>query len=124
MRRIVVLEMEPQPNGGLHIRYVLWATVPLARQPFWQARQGVGFESAVKDGSVTAQELTALQTGAVVERVGESEWPPGTTVPQAQTFLQQAATAWQQYVNSYNPWARYGSFFDDTTNTWTAKAVA
>lgn len=124
MRRIIILETEPRDNAGLHVRYALWATVPAARQPFWQARQGATFTSAVQDGSVTAAETTALQSGAVLERVVESEWPPGTTVAQAQTFLQSAASAWQSFVNSYNPWARYGSFFDDSTNTWTGRSVA
>lgn len=116
--------MEPQPNQGLHVRYALWATVPASRQPFWQQKQGTAYVSAVVDGSVSAGETSALQSGSVVEKVVESEWPPGTTVGQAETFLQQAATAWQTFITNYNPWAHYGTFFDDSTNTWTMKAVA
>jgi hypothetical protein len=124
MRRIIVLEIEPRDNAALHIPYALWANVAPARQPFWQRRQGATFTSAVQDGSVTAAETAALQSGAVVERVVESEWPTGTTVPQAQAFLQQALADFQTFVGAYNPWARYGSFFDDTTGVWTGRAVA
>lgn len=124
MRRIIILETEPQPNGNLHVRYALWANVPSARQVFWQLRQGATFTSAVKDGSVTAGELSALQSGAVAEKVDESEWPGNTTFAQAQPFLQAAVTSWQQFVTGYDPWAHYGTFFDDSTNTWTVKAVA
>lgn len=124
MRRLIILETEPEPNGALHVRYVLWASVPAARQPFWQQRQGASYISAVQDGSVTAGELTALQSGSVAEKVIESEWPPGTTFASAQPILQQAFTAWQSFVNSYDPWAHYGTFFDDSTNQWTVKAVA
>lgn len=124
MRRIIVLEMEPRDDSGVHVRYALWANVPAARQPFWQGRQGASFTSSVADGSVSASELTALQSGAVVERTVESEWPPGTTIAFVQSALKQAATDWQVFVNNYNPWARYGTFFDDSTNSWNVKSVA
>lgn len=124
MRRIIVLEMEPRDDSGVHVRYALWATVPVPRQSFWQHRQGAAFTSSVADGSVSTDEQTALQTGAVVERTVESEWPPGTTISFVQNVLKQAAVDWQSFVNSYNPWVRYGTFFDDSTNTWTVKAVA
>lgn len=124
MRRVIILETEPQPNGNLNVRYVLWASVPTARQPFWQLRQGASFVSAVQDGSVTTAESSALQSGAVAEKQVSSEWPNGTTFATAQPILKAAFDAWQTFVNGYDPWAHYGTFYDDSTGTWTVKAVA
>lgn len=122
MRQVIILEREPDQEGVLRVRYALWAAVPSARQPFWASKQGSAFSSAVKDGSVTAGELAALQAGAVVESVVESRWPPNTTLAQAEALLQAAWTDYQAFVNNYNPWRNYGSSWDGSG--WTMKAVA
>jgi hypothetical protein len=118
MRRIIVLDKIPEQSGEMHFRFAMWADVPAARQARYA---NASFVSAVQDGSVTAAELQALQTGAVLERVEEQKWAAATPLATIEAGLLARFTTFQAEVNAANQWARYGSFYDDTTATWTLK---
>ncbi len=97
--------------------YVLWADVPASRQTFYAKP---GFVSAVQ--GISAADLTALQNGSVVERQRILSVDKGTTNAQLMTKLELEWTQFQSQVNAFNPWNRYGTFWDGTT--WTAGGVA
>lgn len=112
-RRVIILESKPNNT----FRFAMWADVPATRQTFYANASAT---SAVKDA--TAAELSAIQSGAIAERVGESGFIGTATVAQVQAALIAAFTAYQTEINNYNPWVRYGTFYDGTS--WTAKAVS
>ena len=100
-------------------RCVFWADVPASRQVFYAAPTAT---SAWKDA--TPADVSALQSGAVVERVvilGVD--PANVTLAKIQAA---ALAAWQSYQNEItaaNPWARYGSICD-AAGVWTMVTVA
>jgi len=110
-KRVIVLDQLPQP--GNIFRVALWADVPAARQSFYA---NPDLKSAWSGAQ--AADNTALQNGSVTERVEIYNAAAGKTLAQIKTDLQNLWTAFQSYVNSYNPWSRYGTFMDNT-NTWT-----
>lgn len=120
-RQVIVLEKLDVAVAGNDVgfRLAFWCTVPVGRQPFYA---NAAFVSAVKDGSVTAPELTALQNGSVVEIVEEKRWPAGKTGPQMKADAAARFTALQAEVNARNPWASYGTSFDGAV--WADKAIA
>lgn len=105
--KIIILNRDTDTNG---FQYVLWADVPVARQPFYAdpAKQ-----SAWKDA--LPADNTALQNGTVAERTGYSSFPPGGNMAQAQADMQQKWSAYQSDVGGFNPWRYYGSTWDGTT---------
>lgn len=115
-KRIVILD-RPDRLDPNTVRYVLWADVPVARQPFYANPAAT---SAWKDAA--ASDITALQTGAMVERLDSLQAPPGATVAQIQAFLQARWTDYQNAITNINLWQRYGTFWDGTT--WTPGGVA
>jgi hypothetical protein len=120
-RRAIILEntTADSPGADIEIRVALWADVPVSRQPFY-ARAGA--VSAYRNA--TNAENTAIASGALAESVQVIPRPAGTTNAQLRNAVEQALTAWQAYVTSFNPWARYGSSFDSATSTWTGVTVA
>lgn len=117
-KRVIVLEQ--QNTIPLMFRYLMWADVPSARQPFYAAQQS-SMVSAWKDA--TAGDNTALQNGSVTERVDVATFLSGTTLVQAEAVLAANWVAWNAAVQASNPWLRYGSVMDNT-NTWTLGGVA
>lgn len=121
-KRVIILDRlldaETQAGEGTsqQWRYMLWADVPLARQPFY-AKPGI--TSEWKDAS--AADLTALQTGQVVERVATALIPRVATLPQVRTALETEWQIFQDRITAMNPWLRYGTFWDGAT--WTAGGV-
>lgn len=93
--------------------YALWADVPVGRQNFYA---NAAFQSAVK--TISAPDLTALQNGSVVERISVLSVEKGTSIPQLQATLQSIWADFQTEITGYNPWNRYGTFWDGAT--WTA----
>jgi hypothetical protein len=121
-RQVVVLEQDSSESTNIKFKAAFWLSVPVARQ-FYFANATA--QSAVKDGSVTTAELTALQNGSVLERVYQMIYPPGTTIAQIEADLQskyataQASLTAQSAEFADTVLTRYGSFWDGTT--WTLK---
>lgn len=114
--RIVILD-KPEVNNPNRYRYLFWADVPTARQPFF-ARAGA--VSTWKDA--IAADNTALQNGSVVERVDTIDVPQSATVAQIQTFLETRWVDFQNTVTNINLWTQYGRTWNGTT--WVAGGVA
>ncbi len=115
-KQIIILERLNEPSD-MNFRYVLWATVPAARVSAYANAAAV---SAFKGAS--AGELTALQTGSVVERVGIASFTIGTPIATIQTYLLAQFAAFQAQINAANPTVRYGTSFDGTS--WTSGGTA
>ena len=115
-KRIIVLEH--YHNAPIAFRYVMWADVPVARQPFYANANKV---SEWKGAS--AADNLALQNGSVYEIVDTVSFPVGTTVNQAKTVMQARWQLFQDEITTKNIWGNYGMFMD-TTNTWTNGGVA
>lgn len=113
--RVIVLD---RPYADVY-RYVMWADVPAARQPFYARASAV---SAWKDA--TGADNTALQNGSVVEKLDELKVPSGSTIGQAQAFLEARWTDYQAKVTAYNPWNRYGTTLSADGTTWTNGGVS
>lgn len=107
-KRIIILEKVNPTNW----QTVFWMTVPAARVSFY-ANPDAG--SAYKLAS--AEELGALRDGTVLERVDTVSVPPGATLAQITTALQNRWTALQADVDAETTYSRYGSYWDGTT--WT-----
>lgn len=122
MRRIIILEAVSGSAQGY--RYILWAAVPAARQPFYA---NPDFESAWKVGlagglTITQGEIDALRNGSVVERVEHFNNATALTLAQVKSQLEDRWNEFQTYVTNHNPWDRYGSTWDDTPS-WTNGGV-
>lgn len=117
MKQIIILEQVKRDGGPIELRYALWAAVPAARQTFYA---NAGFETAFKNAS--AQEITDLRNGAVTEKVATGSWPAGTTNAAIRTALEAIWAAFNTEVQNFNPWNRYGSFWDGTN--WTGAGVS
>lgn len=115
-RQIIVLEkLLNYPTGW---RYAMWATVPVARQPFYA--KSANWTSAFLNA--TLLELTELRNGALVERVETYT----STVQQSLAIVRAAVIAsfqqFQQEITDRNPWVGYGSSWDGTS--WTTVGVS
>lgn len=104
---VIILDRDTNDN---EFSYVLWADVPVARQPFYANANA----KSAWAGATTADN-TALQNGSVVEQSGAQRVPVGATTAQMQAFLQQRWTDYQAAITAANPWQRYGSTWDGTT---------
>lgn len=108
--RVIILD---QPDGDpSNYNYALWADVPAARQSFYANPSAV---SAWK--GALAADNTALQNGSVIELVTSQRVPPGSSLAQIETFLQNRWQDYQTFITNYNAWSHYGSTWDGTT--WT-----
>ena len=116
---LIILD-RPEPDNPNVYRYVLWADVPAARQPFYAVLAGPTFASAWKDA--IAADNTALQNGSVVEKVDTIQVPSHATLGQIRVFLQDKWAEYQAAITASNPWQRYGTTWDGTT--WTAGGVS
>jgi hypothetical protein len=115
--RVIVLDKSDLSNQNV-FRYVLWADVPAARQPFYvQPADTVSAWSGAQTGD-NAQ----LVSGAVAEKVDTIQVAPGTGMPAIQAEIQIRWQTYQEQVTNLNPWNRYGSTWDGTT--WVLGGVA
>jgi hypothetical protein len=103
--RVIILERD-----GDDFRFAMWADVPVARQTRYADANKV---SAWKDA--TTQDNTDLKGGVIVEQVQDQRVPSGASTADIQVYLQTQWSAYQNYINSFNPWQRYGSSWDGTT---------
>ncbi len=114
-KEIIVLNQVP--GSGICFSYVLWAVVPLSRQAFY-----------AKPGAVSAwlgasaAENAAIAAGQIAETQQTQGWATGTSVATIKAALIAAFNTWQTYVNGFNNWSEYGTFFDGTT--WNQGGVA
>jgi hypothetical protein len=115
MARLRVIVLDQADARTFH--YVLWADVPLARQPFY-ARPGA--VSVWKDA--LPADNAALVSGAVVERDDTIGFPVGTNLATAQAALQTQWQSFQDEITALNRWARYGTTFDGAA--WTPGGVS
>jgi hypothetical protein len=113
-RKIILLDRASETGD---YRVVFWLDVQAARQRFYANAVA---SSAFLDA--TTEEITALQSGAVVEVVERVNSPNGRGLPALRVALQAMHDAMQAELDANNVWHRYGSSFDGTT--WTAVAVA
>lgn len=103
MAKLIILET----TSARKIRYAMWADVPSARQKFYA---NAAFVSVYLDAS--AGELTALRSGAVVERVAEEQIDGNNA--SVRTALESRLSAYQAEITARNDWSKYGSVFDGT----------
>ena len=114
-KRVIVLErlVSKEDTFGnqspQYWSYVFWADVPASRASFYA---NAGFASVVRD--VGAGDLAALQAGTVVEKLDIIQVDKGATIPQLQTILESKWTDYQTSVTNFNPWNRYGTYWDGT----------
>jgi len=109
-RQIVFIEREVVPAPATVWKAVLWVTVPVARQAFYA--KPPTWKSAFS--GATVQELADLRAGVIAEKVQRLSSPNGQTFNQAKADFELDWQQFQNYVNNYNPWNRYGTSWDGT----------
>lgn len=110
-KKIIILEK--LDNG--RFKYALWASVPATRQSFYANPNAISSWTGA-----SAQENSDIASGAVVEKTDVLAID-GQTVNQAMASLRSIWQAYQDQITAYNPWNKYGSFWDGTS--WTAGGV-
>src|SRR3954468_15495020 len=116
-KKIIVLDRDTSSTQTPSYRVAFWADVPVTRQAFYALIAPT--KSAWKDAA--AAEITAITTGAVVERVESISVPPGAILSDIQLILTNRFNDYQTFITNINPWLRYGSFWDGVS--WTAGGV-
>ena len=114
-KRIIILEKISE--DFLSYRYCLWADVPATRQSYY-----VNANFASKFKNIGDLEKLDLQNGKVSEFSDIIVVSPKITLPEIQSALIKKWQEFQDFVNSNNPWIRYGTFYDGTT--WTVGGVS
>lgn len=109
-KQIIVLEKAEA--AGLY-RAALWADVPVGRQAFYAKVGAVSVWTGASAG-----ENALIAAGAVAEQVITITSADGATPAQLMAAVRQQFAVYQAFVTAYNPWSRYGSFYNGTT--WTA----
>jgi hypothetical protein len=112
MPRLNVIFLAGTPDDPNTWQAALWADVPAARQTFYASSNAKSAWTGA-----TAADNTNLQSGAIAEKIITQRVPPGTSIAQIETFLQNQWTAFQNEITNANPWVHYGSTWDGTT--WT-----
>lgn len=115
-RKIIIQDRISEPSD-FSFRYVFWAAVPSTRQAYYADANKT---SAVKDA--TGPEVTALQTGAVLEQQGQVQYPASMLAQDMQADLIARFNVYQAQVTAANPGVFYGTFWDGTA--WTFKVMA
>src|SRR5262245_28564072 len=106
---VIILEKPDSTNANLW-RYLLWCDVPTARQVYYKtiAPQTSAWKDAIQ------VDTDAIKNGEVLEYNETLQHPAGTNMATMQSMLQQLWTDKQNFVNTWNPYVRYGSTFDGT----------
>lgn len=116
MDTIVILERTSVNPPS--VRFVLRATVPTSRQPFYaDATKTSAFPG------ISAEDLADFRAGKFLERTSTFEIG-STPLEQVAVALQNMQTEFQDRVNedgTFNPWKYWGTTFDG--NTWTLRGV-
>ena len=115
-KRIIILNRVNIPSD-LDFNVVFWADVPVARQSFYADPL---IKSRYKNA--TTDELTALQSGVIVETTFLLRSVAGQGIGQIQTRLIDAFNDFQSHITNDNSYVRYGTYWDGTS--WTSVTVA
>lgn len=112
-KQIIILEVKKGPGGDMNVRWLFWLAVAAnAQQPL------PGAISAWRGAQ--AADITAIQSGAVLEEDYTSQWVPGATKAQIQADLVARGNARQAEITALsNPLKFYGVFWD-TSGGWSA----
>jgi hypothetical protein len=113
MPRLNVIVLDRPGDDPNTYNYVFWADVPAARQVRYASSTIVSAWTAA-----SSADNANLQSGAVVEQTGVVRHSSGTPLATVEQTLQQDWQAYQAQINTYNPWQRYGSFWDGSS-AWT-----
>lgn len=108
VKKIIVLDAQPGPDGSTLLRAVFWFDVPAARRvPIPQTI------SSYRDA--TPSEVSALQDGSVLEKVASFYVPAGATGAQVKGNLEaRYASALAKISGLPNPNKYYGASWDGT----------
>lgn len=117
IRRIVLLERVGLPSIDRTWRVAFRLTVPEPRRRFHVNPTAT---SAHIDAS--AEEVSALQSGEIVEVVDTLTAPQGVTDEQALAMLEGSHARRQAEIDARNAWSNYGTSWDGTT--WTRLEIA
>lgn len=115
-RQIIILDQVGLPSDS-NYNVAFWLAVPAARQLF--------YANATAKSQVigaTANEVTAIQSGAVLEVITQYTHIKGTSLAAIEADLQAAYAAAQTALNNNNQFNHYGTSWDGTT--WTIVTVA
>jgi len=115
-KKIIILEHLHQPSDNDY-RYVFWLSVPVARQSFYANPLAVSAYPGA-----TADELTAIRSGAIVEQVDVIPKLAGTTLGQLAASLVARFNEAQALLTAVNLYDRYGTYWDGST--WTNVTTA
>lgn len=115
-RKIIILDRVNLPSDQ-DFRVVFWLDVPASRQAFYAKA-----DATSEFVGATPEELAALRSGAVVERVLVVPATAGTGQSSLLAALVNRYNAMQAEFTARNPWARYGSSWDGSA--WTPVTVA
>lgn len=113
-KKIIILEREGTIND---CRYCFWLDVPLTRQPFY-----INPDATSSYLNATAQEIQDIKDGKIKEITGYTTYEASLTVAQVKQDLIDRYNQEQTKVNNYNPWIKYGSYWDGTN--WTVGGVS
>lgn len=122
-RQIIILRQNLDVNPGVFsFQVACWIPVPASRQQFYANPSATSQVTGL-----SAAELTAIQNGSVYEKVDTVTIPNnGQSLaamwPTIQTELQNRYAACVADLNAYNPWKRFGTYWDGST--WTVATVA
>jgi hypothetical protein len=115
-KRIIVLD---QPNDDpSRFRVLYWLNVTAGREVFYAKAGAVSMWAGASAG-----ENSAIAAGTISEQEDAYSRPDGAGLAQVQADLEANWTARQAQLDAYNPWNRYGSFFDSVTG-WTLTGVS
>ena len=113
MKDIIVLNTTQPWVDQNSIQFVMWASVPTARQQFYV--QSSTWQSAY--ASVTTTELASLRAGEFTEQVQTINLPIGTPVSTVKTVLIDVFNIFQNSITNNSSWQFYGTFHEGTA--WT-----
>ena len=117
MKKIIVLNTRSPWLGQNEIRFVMWASVPTARQSLYT--QTTAWQSIY--ASATTTELASLRAGEYVETVQTASLPTAAGAPVVKNVLEAAFTAYQSSITNEVSYQYYGTYYEGTV--WTLGGV-
>jgi hypothetical protein len=110
-KRVIILDISPSTDGqSIPVNWVLWADVPTPLMPFYANAAATSAYSGA-----TADELAALQSGAVTELRGVTVFPPDATKADMAADGELVWQAFQDRVNNDPRFVYFGTFWDGTS---------
>jgi hypothetical protein len=115
-KQVIVLDQPGDDPSKYRVLY--WLNVASGRESF-HAKAG----AVSRWPNASAGENSAIAAGTVKEEEDTYSRPDGAGLAQVQADLLANRSARQAQLDAYNPWNRYGSFFDDVGG-WTLTGVS